>query len=93
MHPKTTPDDAAHNAILIVKKEDDCIAGPHNYRIHFWCGLVFGAFLGAWMGWQIFTSRWLIGGTAFVASLAVAYSSGHWGDRAWHWIISRLHWL
>jgi hypothetical protein len=76
-----------------MKKQDDYIAGPHSYWIHFWCGLVFGVFLGAWMGWNFFSSGWAIAGTAFVTSSVAAYSCGRWGDRAWHWILSRIGWF
>jgi len=76
-----------------MKKQDDYIAGPHSYWIHFWCGLVFGALLGAWIGWQMFDGGWAIACTAFVTSSAVAYSCGRWGDPAWHWIISRVNWF
>ena len=76
-----------------MKKRDDYIAGSHHYWTHFWCGLIFGAGLGVWVGWWIFDSGWRLVLTAIVASLAIAYSCGRWADRAWHWIIERLPWL
>jgi len=39
-----------------MKKQDDYIAGSYHYWTHFWCGLIFGAGLGVWMGWGIFDS-------------------------------------
>lgn len=33
-----------------MKKQDDYVAGPHHYWTHFWCGLVFGAGIGTWIG-------------------------------------------
>jgi hypothetical protein len=76
-----------------MKKQDDYIAGPHHYRTHFWCGVIFGAGIGYWMGWQIFESGWTILMTAIVVSAVVAYSCGRWGDRAWHWIVKHLPWI
>ncbi len=79
-----------------MKKHDDYIAGPHHYWIHFWCGLVCGAGVGAWRAWigsQIFAAGWLLVVAAIVFSLGTAYSCGRWGDRAWHWILQRLPWF
>ncbi len=76
-----------------MKKQDDYIAGPHHYWTHFWCGLVFGAGIGTWIGWQIFDSGWLVVVTAIAVSLSTAFSCGRWGDRTWHWIIQRLPWF
>ena len=59
----------------------DYVAGSHHYWMHFWCDLIFGAGLGAWMGWWIFDSGWRLVVTAIVVSLAIAYSCGRWGDR------------
>jgi hypothetical protein len=73
-----------------MNRRDDYIAGPHNYWVHFWCGLVFGAILGTWLGWQTFTSGWLVAAAALLTSPVVAFACGRWGDPVWHWIISRL---
>jgi hypothetical protein len=76
-----------------MKKKDDYIAGSHHYWTHFFCGLVFGAGMGAWMGWHWFDSREAIVGTTAVVSLVVALSCGRWGDPAWQWIIENLLWF
>jgi hypothetical protein len=76
-----------------MKKQDDYIAGPHQYWIHFGCGLVFGAGSGSWIGALLFDADWLVVVTAGILALAVAYSCGRWGDRAWHWIIQQLPWF
>jgi hypothetical protein len=74
-----------------MKKEDDYVAGPHHYWTHFSCGLVFGALLGLWIGTDFFESGWANLATVAVISVAMAFSCGRWGDRAWQWIIERLH--
>jgi hypothetical protein len=75
------------------KKQDDYIDGPHDYWIHFCCGLVFGAGIGTWIGLQSFDTGWTVIMTAAIISLAVACSCGRWGDRAWRWIIRGLSWF
>ena len=76
-----------------MKNYDEYVAGEHHHRMHFWCGLVFGALLGTWVGWWVFESGWPIVVTAGAFAAGIAYSCGRWGDRAWHWIIERLPWL
>lgn len=71
---------------------DDYFNGPHDFWVHFWCGLVFGAVLGPFIFRVIFDSAWTLGASTVVFALATAYSCGRWGDRAWHWIISGLPW-
>ena len=75
---------------IYMKQQDDYIAGPHHYWIHFWCGLVFGACIGVLIAWRMFDEGWSITVTSAVVALAVAISCGRWGDRAWHWIIRSL---
>ncbi len=76
-----------------MKKQNDYVSGSHHYWTHFWCGLFFGAGIGAWMGWWMFDGGWAVPMTAVVVSLAIAFSCGRWGDRAWHWLIERLPWF
>jgi hypothetical protein len=64
-------------------KRDDYISGGHHFWVHFWCGLIVGAGLGAWISSGIFDHR-----LAFIASTAglavtFAYCCGRWGDSMW----------
>jgi hypothetical protein len=72
---------------------NDFWTGPHHFWTHFWCGLIFGAGLGAWIGCQVFDSGWRIFATLVVVALVVAYSGGRWGDRFWQWLIGNLWWF
>lgn len=76
-----------------MKKYDHYVAGSHPYWTHFWCGLLLGAGIGAWIGWWGFDECWAVPVTAIAVSLVVAYSCGRWGDQAWDWIIQRLWWI
>jgi hypothetical protein len=76
-----------------MKQHDEYIAGPHSYWVHFWCGIVFGALLGLWIGWNLFEQGWAIPATSLATALAIGYSCGRWGDGAWQWVISRLDWF
>ena len=77
----------------VMKKQDDYIAGPHHYWTHFWFGLVVGAGLGAWTGWNLFDDRWAIVATLTLSALTMALSCGRWGDRAWQCAAERLWWF
>jgi hypothetical protein len=76
-----------------MKQHDDYIAGPHHYWIHFWCGLVFGAGAGAWIGSEIFDSGWLVLITTIIAASGTALMCGRWGDRGWYWVLHKLRWF
>jgi hypothetical protein len=76
-----------------MNKQDDYIVGPHNYWLHFWLGGVMGLGLGWWVGFNIFEAGLGVLAIAVTAAVIVAFSCGRWGDRAWRWIIQRLHWL
>jgi hypothetical protein len=67
-------------------KRDDYISGPHHCWVHFWCGLIFGAGIGAWLSSKLFDT-WppFVALTAAIA-LVVALCCGRWGDAAWEWI-------
>jgi hypothetical protein len=68
-------------------KRDDYILGGHHFWIHFWCGLVFGAGLGAWIGWDLFDSRWAFIGLTAASALMIAFCCGRWGDSAWDFLM------
>ena len=72
---------------------NDLWTGPHHFWTHFWCGLVFGAGLGGWIGWQMFDTAWATFATLTVGGLVVGYSGGRYGDRFWHWLIANLWWF
>jgi len=75
--------------------EDEYIAGRHHFWTHFYCGLVFGAVLGTWVGWRYFEGGWRLAAVAVVA-LVVAAACGLWGDKAWRvmlrWLGSGRRW-
>ena len=75
------------------EQKGDYIAGPHNPRVHFWCGLVFGAALGAITAWNIFDGGWDIAAFALLGAGALAYCGARWGDRAWAWALSLFCWF
>ena len=64
-------------------KRDDYILGPHHFWIHFWCGLVVGAGLGARISWAIFDQRLAIIASTTGIAVTIAYCCGHWGESAW----------
>jgi hypothetical protein len=71
-------------------KQDDYIVGPHHFWIHFWCGLVFGAGIGAWISSELFDSTLAFIAVTAVIALVVAYCCGRWGDPVWQRIIQVL---
>ena len=76
-----------------MKKQDDYTAGSHDYWVHFWCGVVFGALYGASLGWRAFSNGWLIACSVIVTSLVFGVCCGRWGDPVWLWLISNLDWF
>jgi len=48
---------------------NDFWTGPHHFWTHFWCGLIFGAGLGGWIGWQMFDTAWAAFATLAVVGL------------------------
>jgi hypothetical protein len=73
-------------------KRDDYILGGHYFWIHFWCGLIFGAGLGAWISSELCDSRRAFIALTAAIALVVALCCGRWGDSAWEWI-GRLWWF
>jgi hypothetical protein len=72
--------------------KDEYVAGPHHFWTHFWCGIVFGSGVGAWISSGLF-NNWL----PFVAStiaigLIVAFCCGRRGDSAWEFLLYFLLW-
>jgi hypothetical protein len=76
-----------------VKKHDDYIAGAHRYWLHFFCGIVAGAIIGSWIGFNAFNGAVGISSCAAIAAGIFAFACACWGDRAWLWVIERLPWL
>jgi hypothetical protein len=74
-------------------KHEEYIAGGHHFWIHFWCGLVVGVGLGAWISSGAFDSKWAVVGSTAAIALVTAYSCGRWGDRMWHRIIQAIGWF
>jgi len=70
-------------------KGDDYSSGRHFWT-HFWCGLIIGGALGAWISWDMFQSRWASIGLAAAVALLFAYCAGKWGDTFWYWVLR--HW-
>jgi hypothetical protein len=73
-------------------KRDAYISGPHHFWVNFWCGLVVGAGLGAWISFHLFDNR-----LAFIASTAgisvtFACCCGRWGDSAWSALAYLISW-
>ncbi len=66
-----------------MEKRDDYISGPHHYWLHFICGCVFGAFVGASLiGWLSDSSivTWIGAG---IGGLSFGLFCGRWGERGW----------
>jgi hypothetical protein len=73
-------------------KKDDYILGGHHFWVHFWCGLIFGAGLGAWVSSGLFEGRLAFTAATAAIALVVALCCGRWGDSAWETIL-RLWWF
>jgi len=71
-------------------KKDDYLLGPHHFWIHFWCGLVVGAGLGARISWVIFDNRAAI--IASAVGITFACCCGRWGESAWTFLFSKWRW-
>jgi hypothetical protein len=74
-------------------KRDDYIAGGHHFWVHFWCGLVVGAGLGAWISSGLFDSGRARIAMSVTMALVIAFCCGRWGDRAWEWIVGLFWWF
>ena len=74
-------------------KSDDYILRSHHFWIHFCCGLIFGAGLGAWISWGLFDDWWSFIALTAAVALVIAFCCDRWGDGAWEWIVERLWWF
>ena len=68
----------------------DYIAGRHHYGYQFFGGFVFGALLGAYVGYRLFDSGITFVLAAAVAGFIFAFSCGRYGERTWR---SMSDWL
>ncbi len=73
-----------------MNKDDDYIDGPHDYWIHFGCGLIFGFVAGAWIGSELFDDVWALVAGAVIFGGGFALACGRWGDRAWRSMLNFL---
>ena len=76
-----------------MSKHDEYISGPHDSRIYFFCGLVFGAVVSTWISVTIFESAAFILTSAAFGALVIAFCCARWGDSAWYWLIEHLPWI
>lgn len=75
-----------------MNRRDDLNPDRHHFWTHFAFGLVFGGAVCAWTSLQIFETRASVLTSASIATLAVAYCCGRWGDSAWHWLAHVSRW-
>jgi hypothetical protein len=73
-----------------MKRRDHYLASPHDRHVHFWCRLVFGPVLGAWLVGDLFSNGWALTAFSFVIAVSTAFSCARRGDEAWEWL---LHWF
>jgi len=76
-----------------MSKRDEYIAGRHDFRVYFGCGLLFGAVVSTWLSVQLFESAALIVATTALGALTIAYCCARWGDSAWYWLLEHLPWI
>jgi hypothetical protein len=76
-----------------MKKRDDNVAGPHDYWVHFWCGLAAGVVLGGIAGSLLSANVLAIMGTAVGSGGLVALGCGRYGEAAWEWVFAALEFL
>jgi hypothetical protein len=69
---------------------DGYINGPHNFWVHFICGIVFGSLISGLVSIQIFESPGFIVVSTISGALVIGYSCARWGDTAWHWFLRRV---
>ena len=69
---------------------DEYILGRHHFWTHFWCGLVFGVGVGAWMSFGAFDAGWERILSTSIIAFVVASSCGRWGDSAWRGLLDLL---
>jgi len=54
-----------------MSKRDEYIAGRHDFRVYFGCGLLFGAVVSTWLSVQLFESAALIVATTAFGALTI----------------------
>jgi hypothetical protein len=60
---------------------------------HFGLGIAFGAGVGTWISWGLFEQVYTFAAATLLISIAVGYSCGRWGERAWEWIVDNFWWF
>lgn len=66
-----------------MKQHDDYVSGAHRYWLHFFAGLLFGAFLGGYWFGDLFENGWVTAAVTACVALATAFFCGRWGEPAW----------
>jgi hypothetical protein len=75
------------------KARQQYLSSSDDGRVYFFCGLLLGAALGAFIGWDICGSVATFALVLVGSALAVAWASACYGDAAWDWVMDRLNWL
>jgi hypothetical protein len=70
-------------------KGDSYSTGRH-FWIHFWCGLVVGGGVGAWISCDLFESTYACFALGAGLALTFALCAGYWGDSFWYFFLEGL---
>lgn len=73
-----------------MKPEKNYVSGEHHYKTRFWCGMVAGGGLGAWIGGGLFQSGWLVLAFSVGASVVCGLMADHWRDGFWDFVLELL---
>jgi hypothetical protein len=65
----------------------------HDFWTHFWCGLIVGAGLGAWISFGAFDGGWASIAWTLGIAITFAYCCGRWGDSAWSLLMELFSWF
>ena len=76
-----------------MQQRDDYVFGSHHYWLHFGCGFVLGAALGAHATLGV-ASKPVVVVVSLVGGLLLGRFAGRWGDRGWKRVseLLRLWW-